>query len=331
MLRAILHEQEIRRTIGAPGAGEIVVDGLAPLNAAEDRCLYFVEHEISMAVSDALAARSGCIVIVPTGSAGTALGSCRVLEAPRPRAAIAKVLGFIRDARRQSPLVEARRISSGAIISPLAFVEGDVEIEPGVVVEPFCTIGPDVVIGRDSLLRSGARILARVRIGERTVIGANAVIGSEGYGFVRDEVGNKTRIPHLGGVVIGSHVEIGALTVVQRGTITPTLIEDHAKIDDNVEIAHNARVLRGASVTGGVVIGGGAVVERDAWIGINSSIRDGRRVGARALVGMDVSVQDDLADDVVARSARPDVRMRPGDDDQDAIGFARRARRTRAR
>lgn len=311
MLRATLHEQEIRQAIGVPGQGDLVVDGLAPLHAAEDRCLYFMNREVPIAVREALAARDGCIVLVPRGSAiAGELGSCHVLEVARPRAAIAGVLAFIRDERRQSPWVEARRISPEAIISPLAVVEGNVEVGERVRIEPFCTIGPDVSIGRDSVLRAGVRVFPRVSIGERVVIGANSVIGSQGYGFVRDEGGNKTRIPHLGGVVIGSSVEIGALAVVQYGTITPTVIEDHAKIDDNVEVAHNARVGRGASVTGGVVIGGSAVIEADAWIGINASIRNGRRVGSRALVGMDVSVHDDLADDVIARAPRAEVRLR---------------------
>jgi UDP-3-O-[3-hydroxymyristoyl] glucosamine N-acyltransferase len=146
------------------------------------------------------------------------------------------------------------------------------------------------------------------------------VVGHAGYGFVRDEIGNKTRIPHLGGVVIGSHVDIGALVTVPSGTITPTGIEDYAKFDDHFHVAHGVRVARSASVTAAVVIGGSAVIEAEAWVGINSSIRDGRRVGSRALVGMDVSVQQDLADNAVARAPRPDVRIRP-EDDRAAIGF----------
>lgn len=146
------------------------------------------------------------------------------------------------------------------------------------------------------------------------------MVGHAGYGFVRDEIGNKTRIPHLGGVVIGSHVDIGALVTVPSGTITPTGIEDYAKFDDHFHVAHGVRVARSASVTAAVVIGGSAVIEAEAWVGINSSIRDGRRVGSRALVGMDVSVQQDLADNAVARAPRPDVRIRP-EDDRAAIGF----------
>ena len=325
MLRATLHEQEIRQVIGVPGEGDLVVDGVAPLDAPEDRCLCFASSELPVSARESLALRSGCIVIVPDGAVPTGeLGSCRVLEATRPRAAIAKVLGLIRTLDRQPPWVDARDISPDAAISPLAVVEGRVRIGEGVEIGPFCTVGEDAAIGRGSVLRAGVRIHSRVSIGEESIVGANAVIGTDGYGFVRDEAGNKTRMPHLAGVVIGSHVEIGALSFVQGGTITPTTIEDHAKIDDGVLIGHGARIGRGASLTGGTVLGGSSVVGEEAWLGINSSVRDGRRIGSRALVGMDASVQQDVPDDAIARAPRPDVGTRPADDDPSAIGFAKR-------
>ena len=149
------------------------------------------------------------------------------------------------------------------------------------------------------------------------------MIGHQGYGFVRDDSGNKTRIPHLGGVIIGSHVEIGCLSVIQSGTIISTIIEDYAKIGDHVHLGHNDRVARGASITGGVIIAGSAVIGAEAWIGINSSIKDGRQVGDHALVGMDSSVQHDLADYTVTRAPQPDVRIR-SDDDPATIGFKQR-------
>lgn len=321
MLPATVHEHEIRRVIGVPGDGDQVVDGVAPLGAAEDRCLYFINKTVTTAIRETLASRHGCIVIAPSGSAlAGELGDCLVLEVAHPRAAIAKVLEFIRAERRQQSWVTERAIAPSALISPLAVVEGHVEIGDGVIIEPFCMLGPDVRIERGSILRSGVRIYPRVAIGDETVIGSNTVVGHEGYGFVRDEIGNKIRIPHLGGVVIGSHVEIGALVTLPGGTITPTLVEDYAKIDDHVHVAHGARVASSASVIAGAVIGGSAVIEAEAWVGINSSIRNGRRIGSGALVGMDVSVQQDLAANAVARAPRPDIRMR-SEDDRAAIGF----------
>jgi UDP-3-O-[3-hydroxymyristoyl] glucosamine N-acyltransferase len=310
LLRASLHEQEIRDVIGVPGDGELVVDGIATLDEVQDRCLCFVNREISVPIQESLSIRQGCIVITRQGSGLVALlGSCRVLETSQPRTAISRVLAFVRDGGRQLPWIPARKIAPGATVSPWSVVEGNVEIADGVVIEPFCTVGPDVAIGRGSILRSGVRVFPHVSIGEDSIIGANAVIGSQGFGFNRDEAGNKIRIPHLGGIVIGSRVEIGALSVVQHGTISPTIIEDGTKIDDNVEIAHNVHIGRRVSLVGGVVVGGSTVIQSDAWIGMNSTIRNGHRVGSRALVGMDASIQQDLADNAVARAPRPEVRM----------------------
>ena len=58
VLRVPLHEREIRGAIGGPGEGSRVVSGIATLEAAEDRCLYFVNAVVSDAVRAMLAARS---------------------------------------------------------------------------------------------------------------------------------------------------------------------------------------------------------------------------------------------------------------------------------
>ena len=324
MIRATLREQEIRRAIGAPGEGDRVVDGVATLDTVEDRRLVFLNDKVvPEAVRDSLTARRGCIAIARKGF--TLDSDCVVIESSDPRAAISRVLGFIRAERRQPPLVTVRAIAPSAVISPLAVIEGDVEIGDDVLIEPFCMIGPDVRIGRGSIIRSGVRLHPRVTIGEESVIHANSVLGHDGYGFVRDEKGNKTRMPHLGGVIIGAHVAIGPLASVAAGTIVPTIVEDYAKLGDYVCVGHNVRVGRNASLTAQIILGGHSVIETEAWIGLNATIGEGRRVGVHALVGMDVSVQSDLPDHTIARAPRPDVKPRPDDDDPTGIGFAGRS------
>lgn len=323
MLRATLHEQEIRHAIGLPGEGDRSIVGVGVFGEGEDHCLYFVNTSVNAAMRESLASLRGCIVIAPEGEQAEEWGDCIVLESKNPRAAIARVLDFIRAHGRHEPVVTARAIASSAVISPLAVVEGAVEIGEGVVIEPFCVIGPDVRIGRGSIVRSGVRLFPRVSIGDESVIGVNTVIGHQGYGFVRDEAGNKVRIAHLGGVSIGSHVEIDSLVIVQSGTIMPTVIEDHAKLGDLTFVGHNVHIARGVSVAGAVAIGGSAAIGAETWVGINSTIRDGRRVGSHALIGMDASVQHDLADDSIARAPRPAIGVR-SDGDHSAIGFKKR-------
>ena len=305
-VRATLHEQEIRDAIGVPGDGDLVVDGVAALDAVEDRCLTFANHAPSDRVRAALAGCSGSIVIARPDSG---LRAGRVLEVDDPRAAIARVLRLIRDLGRQPAWVTARDVAPDAVISPHAIVEENVRIGAGVRIEAFCTVAGDVSIGAGSLVSAGARIFPHVAIGERTTIGANSVIGGPGYGHVRGDDGNQVHMPQLGGVVIGADVSVGALTIVQSGAIVPTTVEDHAKVGDLVLVGHGSRVGRNARLTGSIVVGGSAVGGEDAWVVMHASIREGRRVGARAWVGMNVAIRDDMPDD--ARATPPPSEVTP--------------------
>src|SRR5688500_2929852 len=104
VLKAILQEKEIRDLIGLPSAGNRSIQGLAPLGADEDDCLYFVNGKLTSEIRDSLKKRRGCIVITRKGSCVDGeLGDCVVLEAPDPRAAFAKVLAFVQAERRQRP------------------------------------------------------------------------------------------------------------------------------------------------------------------------------------------------------------------------------------
>jgi UDP-3-O-[3-hydroxymyristoyl] glucosamine N-acyltransferase len=176
VLHAPIHENEIRRAIGMSGEGECSVEGLATLDEPADRCLYFTNATPPPEFRSALENLRECIVIAPAGvlSPSGAPDSV-ILETADPRAAIARVLEFVRQEGRVRPWVEHRQISPDANISPLAIIEGDVDIDGDVVIEPFCFVGPQVRIGRGVVIRSGARIYPRVTIGEQSVIGSQTV------------------------------------------------------------------------------------------------------------------------------------------------------------
>ena len=177
MVRAILHEGEIREAIGLPGNGDLVVESVAALDEPDDHRLYWFDGAAPDPALESVARHTGCIVIVPEGFAAAGdLGTCRVLEVPDPRAAIAKVLRLILTTHRQPPLVDNREIAPDATVSTQAIVEGNVRIGPGVSIGPFCTVGPDVAIGSGSVLEPGVRVYRRVSIGEESTIGANSVI-----------------------------------------------------------------------------------------------------------------------------------------------------------
>ena len=54
--------------------------------------------------------------------------------------------------------------------------------------------------------------------------------GGKGFGFERSSFERRPiRFPHLGGVVIGDNVEVGACNAIVRGTLSDTVIEAFVK------------------------------------------------------------------------------------------------------
>ena len=149
-----------------------------------------------------------------------------------------------------------------------------------------------------AVVMEGAVIHDGVTIGANSVIGNNAVIGGQGFGFALDDDRPPLRIRHLGGVNIGEGVEVGALSTVCAGTITPTTIGDHCKIDDHVHVAHNVQMGEQCIITGCVEISGSVTIGDKAWLGPNCAIRNGLSIGAGALVGVGAAVLKSVPDGV---------------------------------
>lgn len=143
----------------------------------------------------------------------------------------------------------------------------------------------------------------RITVGENSadMIHPLAVIGGDGFSFV---AGN--RMPHLGHVMIGDNVEIGAYSTVDRAVLQDTYIGDNVKIDHHVHVGHNAWIGRNTTITAGAIIGGSAEIGNDCWIGLGAIIRNKVVVGPNVTVGMGAVVISDVPDGatVVGNPAR---------------------------
>jgi len=153
-------------------------------------------------------------------------------------------------------------------------------IAPGAVIENGVAIGEGTIIGPNAVLRSGARI------GRYCEIKSGAVICDTGFGFERDAQNRPLRMVHLGGVRIGDHVEIGALTTVVQGALSDTVLEDHVKVNDHVHIAHNCHIGESTIIGGGAYLSGSIRVGKCCWIAPNCSIRQKLVIGDEAIVGI---------------------------------------------
>ena len=133
-----------------------------------------------------------------------------------------------------------------------------------------------------------------VEVGRYCKIDAGAVIGEQGFKIIKNMRGNAERLIHIGGVVIGNYVEIGALTCVDKGTFGNTEIRDHVKIDNFVHVAHNCFIDENTVIAPMVCLGGSSKIGKNVYIGIGASIRQGITIGDDAFIAMGSVVIDDV-------------------------------------
>ncbi|MCL2627073.1 MAG: hypothetical protein FWD44_00035 [Oscillospiraceae bacterium] len=157
-------------------------------------------------------------------------------------------------------------------------------IGEGISVGHHTYIAPNVKIGNNVQIGSNVTIENNVCIGNHTVIESGVVIGACGFGHYVDNNGKNVRVPHLGGVRIGKHVNIGANTTIARGTLSDTIINDYVKIDNLCHIAHNVVINDNVLIAGGTVIGGSTIINEDVWLS-SCKIANSLVIGAHSYIG----------------------------------------------
>ncbi len=110
------------------------------------------------------------------------------------------------------------------------------------IIHDNVSIGEGTVIGHHCIIYPGVRIYPGMVIGDRVILHAGAVIGSDGFGNAPQSDGTWKKIEHLGNVIIGNDVEIGANTTVDRAEMESTIIGNGVKIDNLCQIAHNVQI-----------------------------------------------------------------------------------------
>lgn len=204
-----------------------------------------------------------------------------LIECKNPYLAMAKVLNFFK--------TESDEVS----IHPTAVVESSARIGKNVSIGPHCWVGHEVTIGDDTKLFAGVKIYDRSVIGQRCRIHAGVVIGSDGFGYVPLSDGHY-KIHHIGRVLIGDDVEIGANSTIDRGTMDDTKIASQVKIDNCVHIGHNAQVGRGSILCGMAGLAGNAKLGEFVTLGGKAAVSNLVTIGDRAQIGGGGMVSKDV-------------------------------------
>ncbi|HAB35753.1 MAG TPA: UDP-3-O-(3-hydroxymyristoyl)glucosamine N-acyltransferase [Cryomorphaceae bacterium] len=171
-----------------------------------------------------------------------------------------------------------------AAIDPTATIHPSVQLAPGV------TIGAGVEIGAGTVLHPGVTIYPHSIIGENCILHAGVVIGADGFGFAPPSKAQDglQKIKHIGHVILGNHVEIGANSCVDRAVVGATIIGLGTKLDNLCQIGHNVQigmhcVLAGqVGIAGSASVGNGVQIGGQVGIAGHIHIGDGVRIGAQS-------------------------------------------------
>lgn len=184
-------------------------------------------------------------------------------------------------------------------ISEFAIIDKTAKIGKNAYIGPYSYIGPGVVIGDECNIHNNVVIAGMTKIGNRCTIKSNSVIGEAGFGFEYNEFGKPEHFPHIGGVVIGDNVWIGACSTIERAAIDNTIVGNDVKIDDKVQVGHNSVVHDNTLLMAGSVLCGGCVVGRNCWIAPNTVIKEKVKVGENVYTGLGTVIIDDVQNNVV--------------------------------
>ena len=152
---------------------------------------------------------------------------------------------------------------------------------------PLVYIGNEVEIDDNTVIYPNSVILDKVKIGRNVIIYPGVVIGSEGFGYYPVE-GKLEAVPHIGKVIIGDRVDIGALSMIDRGTIGDTIVGEGTKIDNSVHIAHNVKIgknviiLAQVGIAGSSTIGDNVIISGQVGISDHIDVGDGAKIAAKS-------------------------------------------------
>jgi len=155
-------------------------------------------------------------------------------------------------------------------VGAYAVVGKNVSIDKNTLIYPQVFIGDNVSIGKDCKIYPGVKIYSDTSLGDNCIIHSNAVIGSDGFGFAPTSDGSFKKIEQVGSVILEDNVEIGANTVIDRGSIGNTIIKKGSKLDNLIQIAHN------------VEIGENTVIAAQAGIAGSTKIGNSCQIGGQA-------------------------------------------------
>lgn len=301
--------QTVADILGAPllGAPEVQINNIGSIKNYSEHSLIFSEN------AKVLSHPVGCLL---TQQVHPLAMACIIVK--NPKRALQQIIEHYAVHKPPLPtpsihptaIVDASAVIGNNVhIGPYAVIEAHVHIADNCSIGPHCHIMPHCHIGKGCTIDSSSVIYPRVTMGSYVHIGAHCVLGDEGFGYDWNNTSWQLT-PQIADLVIGDHVAIGPLSVIDRGALDNTTIGDGSKLDAHMMIGHGVTIgknvvmaacgaVGGSSVIGDFTLAGGC-----AQIADHITIAPQTRLAGSCSVGRNITKAEDYISQIPAMPAR---------------------------
>lgn len=244
------------------------------------------------------------VILLPKDMDSSQFKGKNLIKVDNPQYAYGQVLHIIEQERHSlidvkihpcASVSENAKIGKNAYIGQNSVIEAGAEIGDNVKIFPNVYIGFNVKIGNDCIFYPNVVIREDTTIGDRTILQPGVVIGGDGFGFAT--VNGKTRkVPQIGRVALGSDVEIGSNSTVDRAAIGVTVIGSGTKIDNLVQIAHNVHTGENCIMVAQSGIAGSTKLGNNVTIGGQSGLVGHLTIGNNVMIASQSGISGNIKD-----------------------------------
>ncbi len=194
------------------------------------------------------------------------------------------------------------KLEAGVQVGAFVTIAKNAKIGAGSVIAAHSSIGERSSLGSNCLIHERATIRHDCHLGNGVLVQSGAVIGADGFGFHRTP-SVYVRQEQIGTVEIADHAEIGANTVIDRGTLEPTRVGQGTKIGPNSVVAHNDQLGQNVILIGAVGLTGSVIIEDDAILWGQTGTIGHCRIGKGAVLTARSALSKDIPAGEVWRGA----------------------------
>lgn len=249
------------------GKPTLLVEGCSPLTGSRSGTLSFITGAKFRKHMDSTQA---ALIILKESDREFCPVAHIVVDDPYYAYAMATELFAVKNAKREihptAVVDDSASIGEEVSLGANAVIGADVSIADGCSIGAGVVLGDRVKIGRGSTINANVVIYDQCQIGERVIVHSGAIIGADGFGFANHQ-GEWIKIHQLGRVIIGSDVEIGANTTIDRGAIDDTVIDDGVKLDNQIQIGHNCHIGEHTAIAASTAVAGSTIIGKYCAVG----------------------------------------------------------------